>query len=790
MWANYEDVKAQIERRGIVIGKDGLIVGGDGFQRLAVVGKKGKPGWYKLFPHPTRCDIICGCFGIYEGNDTNSEKVVFDRQTAKVLTDDERKAVRYRIEADKKRAAAAQMASYERYAAKAASWWKQCRTSGESEYLERKGIDAGRLFGARLSPSGNLIVPAYDAAGKIWALQAILSDPVAKKKRDTDKVFTPGGVSVSGKFFILGAISTGCVVLICEGFATGVTLYLATGLPVVVAFTAGNLMPVSKNISAHYRGLRFLFCADDDYDWKQNGKKNAGLESAKLSALAVGGHVAIPIFPGDRPVITHKGPTDYNDLHTHPLGGLHAVRTQIEASLSACGWSSPRKPARAEIDNEGGGADELRSNLTIEEARDRWALIYGAKDTLYDFVDCTLVPKSNVIDLLQDHGWREWKRSGMIVHRISEVGFDPTGRDESVKCNLWSGWPTTPKQGCCTALLDLLRYLCSEEPSGDDIYRWILRWLAYPIQHPGAKMQTTVVCHGPMGTGKNLFFEAIMSIYGQYGRIIDQSAIEDKFNDWASRKLFLIADEVVARSGLWHIKNMLKGFITGRWIRINPKQVAAHDERNHVNMVMLTNDGLPTIIETGDRRYLVIWTPEKRSHEFYERVRKEIDNGGVAALHHYLLHLPLGDFGPHSKPPMTKAKEAVMSLSMGSIERFCREWLSGETRYPVCPCASAQIFSAYRTWCSSGGEKPRSQNELSGHLAKVNGFVVTPKHLYETSHYSGGTKKRRMVIPPENLLFRPEVNAADHRKPACKTESQWLTDCYYTFSDLIGTGDE
>lgn len=115
-----------------------------------------------------------------------------------------------------------------------------------------------------------------------------------------------------------------------------------------------------------------------------------------------------------------------------------------------------------------------------------------------------------------------------------------------------------------------------------------------------------------------------MSIYGQYGRIIDQSAIEDKFNDWASRKLFLIADEVVARSGLWHIKNMLKGFITGRWIRINPKQVAAHDERNHVNMVMLTNDGLPTIIETGDRRYLVIWTPEKEATSFTNASEKRL----------------------------------------------------------------------------------------------------------------------------------------------------------------------
>ena len=89
--------------------------------------------------------------------------------------------------------------------------------------------------------------------------------------------------------------------------------------------------------------------------------------------------------------------------------------------------------------------------------------------------------------------------------------------------------------GSCEYLVDLLRYMCAKESKPEELFQWVIRWLAYPIQHPGAKMQTTIVVHGPQGTGKNMFFEAIMGIYGRYGRIIDQSAIEDKFNDWASR---------------------------------------------------------------------------------------------------------------------------------------------------------------------------------------------------------------------------------------------------------------
>ena len=154
-------------------------------------------------------------------------------------------------------------------------------------------------------------------------------------------------------------------------------------------------------------------------------------------------------------------------------------------------------------------------------------------------------------------------------------------------CNLFAGWPTVPQEGNCERLLQLLWHMCGNEANQKALYDWVVKWLAYPLQHPGAKMKSTIVIHGPQGTGKNMFFDEYMKLYGDYGRVLDQAALEDKFNDWASRKLFLLADEVVARTEVYHLKNKLKALITGDRIRINPKNIQAYEEDNHANLVFL-----------------------------------------------------------------------------------------------------------------------------------------------------------------------------------------------------------
>jgi putative DNA primase/helicase len=261
--------------------------------------------------------------------------------------------------------------------------------------------------------------------------------------------------------------------------------------------------------------------------------------------------------------------------------------------------------------------------------------------------------------------------------------------------------------------MDLGEYLCNGNPAQQrELWDWLLHWLAYPIQNPGAKMATAILMHGPEGTGKNTFFGAIRRIYGRYGTQFSQVEVESNFNGWASGKLFAIGNEVVSRAELYHIQGRLKSMVTEpEWI-INEKMLPARAEQNHCNFVFFSNRIDIAKLDRGDRRYCVIWTPPALDDGFYQEVSAEMRAGGVEALHHHLLHMDLGDFGPHAKPPMTSAKEDLVELGMDSTERFFRDWLAGDIPdLPAVACLSDDLYSAYRTWCQREGVGRSAQKQ-------------------------------------------------------------------------------
>ena len=231
---------------------------------------------------------------------------------------------------------------------------------------------------------------------------------------------------------------------------------------------------------------------------------------------------------------------------------------------------------------------------------------------------------------------------------------------------------------------------------------------------------------------------------------------------------------------MWHIKNELKELISGEWIRVNPKNVAAYRQRNQVNGVFLSNENQPLPLDNDDRRHCVIYTPPAVDEDYYDEVYLEIERGGVAALYHYLMTLDLGDFHPKKRPPMTEAKQALIALSTPSEMRFALEWVAGELGLPVCPAISTDVYAAYLRWCRLHGEsRPRPDNQFHGALARMYGWSKSRHRIYPGGNFAGGTEPRVLVIPPDSAISQKHVMQAG------TSQAQWLTECVQAFSDAL-----
>lgn len=138
---------------------------------------------------------------------------------------------------------------------------------------------------------------------------------------------------VKGTFCTLGKIAACDTILVCEGYATGASLFLATEgkYAVAVSFNAKNMEKVALILRQLYPNHRLLFCADDDKATATKTGKNDGILSATNSATLTGGMWISPDFHGDSRADIGEL-TDYNDLHAN--FGLQVVKAQITHALN------------------------------------------------------------------------------------------------------------------------------------------------------------------------------------------------------------------------------------------------------------------------------------------------------------------------------------------------------------------------------------------------------------------------------------------------------------------------
>ena len=226
-----------------------------------------KPGWYLVFGD----GIPAGRFGCWR----SGIEVTWRADVGRKLTQIEEMTHLKRLTEAK----ALRDAALERQHQVASDtvekiWTTANPASSEHPYLAKKGI---QTHGARITGDGRLVLPLYDQDGTLATLQYI--------DHEGGKLYHPGG-QTGGKFWMVGSLDEPGTLFVAEGFATAVTIHETTNRPVVVAYSASNLVPVTGTLREMYGATQDIVIVAD-HDNSGVGQRYAEQASAKYGARMV-----------------------------------------------------------------------------------------------------------------------------------------------------------------------------------------------------------------------------------------------------------------------------------------------------------------------------------------------------------------------------------------------------------------------------------------------------------------------------------------------------------------------
>ena len=222
--------------------------------------------------------------------------------------------------------------------------------------------------------------------------------------------------------------------------------------------------------------------------------------------------------------------------------------------------------------------------------------------------------------------------------------------------------------------LDLIREIICDASAtcNDDVYNYVLNWIAFIIQNPGIKSETALVLKGLQGIGKNRFTDILCELMSGYSakNITEIAELTGQFNSVVEGKMLIILNEL-KNCGDDRLANFnaLKSIITDDEIRINEKNQPRRTAQNVANFIFVSNNSFPVKIETGDRRYCVLNCNGRRKGDFayFEKLMSSTDTSFYDNLLTFFMKRDISGFNIRVIP-MTDAKQDLIDASKPPID--------------------------------------------------------------------------------------------------------------------------
>jgi P4 family phage/plasmid primase-like protien len=625
-------------------------------------------------------------------------------------------------------------------------------------YVAIKGITP---YGARQALDGSIVVPVHGPDGSLQSVQFIYPN--------SSKRFL-SGARMKGGHLILGDPTSDKPIILCEGWATGCSLYEATGYTVVVCFFGANLAKVADDLRNQFPDAVLQVAADRD----AHGK---GLEYAEAAAATgAPASVLLPMFTDGR---DHG---DFNDLHQ--AEGLDAVRKQFTTDISmttqvVVPFRAPALPTCDARDGTGdtrplteyGNAQRLYdlhgpylryvydSKSWLIWSADAWSWDRdGATVRSYAAALHQVIYKEGERYIVDAEHFGKWARKSQeervvkaAVHLLSDfaplrlplayVDADPflIGFDQARQViDLGSGTTRAAvPEDYVTKSLNVhsvgdaakaerwIQFLDQIFGGDQELIDWLHRFCGYLLTG-SMREQIFLFCHGLGANGKSVFIEVLKYILGDYARAIAPETLADSKRQGGSATpdlAALIGARLVmcneTEDNIAMAESLVKSLVSGDSMAVRPLYAAPIQFTPVFKLVMAGNH--KPIVHGNDngiwRRIRLIpfnrtFAPAERDPNLLAKLKAEAPHILAWMIEGCLkwLQQGLGD-----TPPAIEGATNEYREDQDIVGRWLEECTKPD---PQGEESTTALYASYESWCHKNGLRPSSTLVLGRRLSE------------------------------------------------------------------------
>ena len=322
---------------------------------------------------------------------------------------------------------------------------------------------------------------------------------------------------------------------------------------------------------------------------------------------------------------------------------------------------------------------------------------------------------------------------------------------ESGKCDLFFAY--------------VLDVVCSED---EELYKWVMDWLAHIVQKPEEKGGVALVLRGLRGAGKTLLGDIFKALLPCNAVILSSpDELVGVFNAHLQSALFVQVEEAFW-AGDKKAEGKLKTLISSPTIGIHPKFVNRFEVRNYSRFLITSNEDWVIPAGFHERRFTVVDVSRAhlQDHPYFGAIIAQLEKGGYGRLMWELQHRDISGFNPR-KHYHTEALDDQIRESFKPIERFVCELLEGGK----VPCG------VYKPWDAKG----------SGLRVECDAFYADYR-LYEAAYVKHPTDPRAFGKQLKKLIGVTRIRKGPRAKREYFYEFPDLETCQIAFEKASALG--